>query len=457
MPCRRLATSAWMVLFTAVSLLGGCDRASSRGCDGAFVLPDGFCAQLFAEDVGPARHIVVTATGDVYVARWREGSRAGGVLALRDTNADGRADIREEFGPEGGSGLALSGNALFLGAWGKVYRWRLGSGLKPDDPPDVVVDGIPELEHGARSIAVGPDGALYVNIGVSSNACERDYPRRDFRGDDPCRELSYSGGIWRFSGALSPMSEPQRPTIANRLATGLRHTVALGLDTADGTLYGAPHGIDHLHSWWPNSGYSARDAAAKPGETVFRIEDGGDYGFPYCLFDPALNRIAVSPAYGERGASRCGSVPRPLAVFAAHSAPLALVVYRGRMFPPRFQGGLFVALHGSLFRAPLGPTGYSVMFVPRLGDGTFGTPESFADGLTEKRFSLALSRPRPSGLAVGPDGSLYVTDDNGGRIWRIRVGNRASAPYMVAIALCRSRQLGCEAPFWATAGVLTRI
>lgn len=420
-PTTRLARTTWLLLLPVASVLGSCDRIASGNCDGSFVLPAGFCAQLFAENVGPARHIVVTATGDVYVARWREGSRAGAVLALRDTNADGRADIREEFGPEGGSGLALSGNALFLGAWGKVYRWKLGAGLTPEGSPDVVVNGIPELEHGARSIAVGPDGALYVNIGAPSNACERDYPRRDFRGDDPCGELSYSGGIWQFPGALNAMSEPSRPAIANRFATGLRHTVALGLDTADGTLYGAPHGIDHLHSWWPNSGYSARDAAATPGETLFRIENGRDYGFPYCLFDPEAGRMVTSPAYGgkSRETPRCASVPRPLAVLAAHSAPLALVVYRGTMFPPRFQSGLFVALHGSLFRAPLDPTGYSVAFVPRHGDSTFGVPERFADALSARRFPLMGSRPRPSGLAVGPDGSLYVTDDNGGRIWRI--------------------------------------
>lgn len=421
MACRGLARSARLLLFAAASVLGSCNRGTVRDCDRAFTLPEGFCAKLFAEDVGPARHIVVTATGDVYVARWREGSRAGGLLALRDTNADGRADIREEFAPEGGSGLALSRNALFLGAWGKVYRWQLGKGLKPDDPPDIVVDGIPELEHGARSIAVGPDGALYVNIGVTSNACERDYPRRDFRGDEPCRELSFSGGIWRFAGALKPTSEPDRPALANRFATGLRHTVALGLDTADGALYGAPHGIDHLSSWWPNGGYSARDAAAKPGETLFRVENAGDYGFPYCLFDPALNRMVKSPAYRETSQypSRCAAVPPPIAVFAAHSAPLALVVYRGKLFPPRFRAGLFVALHGSLFRSPLDPTGYSVMFVPRRKDGTFGVPEPFADALSARRFPLSGSRPRPSGLAVELDGSLYVTDDNGGRIWKI--------------------------------------
>jgi glucose/arabinose dehydrogenase len=180
-------------------------------------------------------------------------------------------------------------------------------------------------------------------------------------------------------------------------------------------------GIDHLHTWWPNSGYSRRDAAAKPAETLFRIENGGDYGFPYCLFDPDLNRMVTSPAYSEKSvhASGCGSLPHPLAVLAPHSAPLAIVVYRGKMFPPHFQGGLFVALHGSLFRAPLEPTGYSVMFVPRHSDGTFGIPESFAEALSARMFPFRTSRARPSGLAVGPDGALYVTDDNGGRIWRI--------------------------------------
>jgi glucose/arabinose dehydrogenase len=306
-----------------------------------------------------------------------------------------------------------------------VYRWTLptSDALVPDGPPAVVVDGIPELEHGARSLAVGPDGALYVNIGAPSNACERDYPRRDLRGDDPCGELAYSGGVWRFPRALEATVVPRPPDAAHRFATGLRHTVALTVDARDGAVYGVPHGIDHLHGWWPAAGYTDDDAARMPGETLFRIEAGGDYGFPYCFYDPAQARMVLAPAYGGRrgGADpsgRCGRTPTPLAVFAAHAAPLAIVAYRGAHFPTRYRGGLFVALHGSLFHAPREPTGYRVAFVPRTDDGRLGMPESFVEGgIGGLRGPLRL---RPSGLAEGPDGSLFVADDASGRLWRIR-------------------------------------
>jgi glucose/arabinose dehydrogenase len=413
----------------AAALLGACGDTRSAGCSGAFAVPSGFCAQLFAADVGPARHLVVTAAGDVYVALWREGSRHGGVLALRDTNRDGRADVRRTFGPEAGAGLALGLDSagrglLFLGAWGKVYRWTLPTTgeLVPARAPHVVVDGIPQLEHGARSLALGRDGSLYVNIGAPSNACERDYAARDFRGDEPCRELAASGGVWRFPGALDPAPAPVHPSQEHRFATGLRHTVALAVDPADGAVYGAPHGIDHLRAWWPAAGYTAAAAADKSAETLFRLVPGGDYGFPYCLYDSTVGRMIVAPAYGGRAGGgdargRCAHAPPPLATFTAHAAPLALVAYRGRQFPARYRGGLFVALHGSLFRTPRAPSGYQVAFVPRLATGRFGMPERFADALPGP--GLVGSRARPSGLAVGPDGSLFVADDGAGRVWRI--------------------------------------
>jgi glucose/arabinose dehydrogenase len=371
---------------------------TSQSCDAPLEVPDGFCATVFAEDVGPARHLAVTPDGRIYVATWREGQRSGGIVVLRDTTGDGKADVRERFGPEGGSGLAISGGALYFATWSQVLRYQLDpTALVPANPPEPVVTGMPLLEHGARSIAVH-GSSLYVNIGVSSNACERDYGRRDLIGAYPCRELETSGGIWRFDTRATG----QRPTIATRYATGLRHVVALGVGS-DGVLYGAPHGIDHLNSWWPQAGYSARDAANIPSETLFRIDSAGDYGFPYCMYDPRPGRMIVAPAYANAPVTdRCNRAVRPLATFPAHAAPMAIAVS---------DSGLFVALHGSLFHSPDQPRGYAVMFVDRSY-----RVEPFAVA----RRSLVGGRARPSGLALGPDGTLYVSDDYRQRVYAIR-------------------------------------
>ncbi len=391
-------------------------------CDDRLVVPDGFCATSFADNVGPARHIVVAPGGVVYVATWREGQRPGGIVALRDTNGDGRADLRREFGVEGGSGLALRDSALFHATWEAVYRYQLSAGrLLPVRGPDTVVRNLPRLEHGARSIAVDGNNNLFVNIGVASNACERDYPRRDFRGELPCAELETSGGIWRFAAD----GVGQVPARDNRFATGLRHTVALAVNPENGLLYGAPHGIDHLHTWWPASGYSAEDAASLPAETLFRIDRGGDYGFPYCMYDPRSGgRMIVAPAYESDRSSvapRCAAVPKPLAAFSAHSAPMALAWPPRDRLPEDYRGGVFVALHGSLFHAPLDPRGYAVMFV-KLGDSA-SAPRVFATGRNTVaaglRGVLAIT-VRPSGLSFTPDGALLVADDLNRRVWMIR-------------------------------------
>jgi len=235
--------------------------------------------------------------------------------------------------------------------------------------------------------------------------------------------------VWRFPNVLDRIVTPQRPNSALRYATGLRHTVALAVDPANGAVYGAPHGIDHLHAWWPASGFTDRDAAATPSEALFRIEAGRDYGFPYCMYDPVARRMILTPGYGghrgdPRPAPRCAAVPAALALFPAHAAPLALVIYRRAQFPPRYQGGIFVALHGSLFRSPLAPSGYEVAFIARGARGGLGVPERFA--IASRKGRVLHGRMRPSGLAVGGDGSLFVADDASGQIWRIRA--RTAAP-----------------------------
>lgn len=384
------------------------ERGTS-GCDDRIEVPEQLCATVYAADVGPARHLAVAPNGTVYVATWREGERAGGIVALRDTNDDGVVDERARFGPEGGSGIAIADGRLYFATMNHVLRYTLDAdALVPRAPAETVVTAMPWLEHGARSIAVHR-GRLYVNIGVPSNACERDYPRRDFEGDYPCRELQNSGGIW----AVDALGTNQRLTPVNRFATGLRHTVALASNPIDGRLYGAPHGIDHLSRWWPRAGYTDRDAATIPSETLFRIDSAGDYGFPYCMHDPRSSRMIVAPAYAAAPVGeKCARSPLPLATFAAHSAPMAIAFATSDGLGAEYRNGMFVALHGSLFHAPESPRGYAVMLV----DPATGQTKPIASA--RKRFGMFTARP--SGLALRPDGSLLVADDYGRRVWLIR-------------------------------------
>src|SRR5690349_21537002 len=160
------------------------DRTAS--CDPRIEVPDGFCATVFADDVGPARHIAIAPNGAVYVATSREDRRTASIVALRDTNRDGVADERARFGSQGGSGIAISGDRLFFATVNDVYRYVLDSqALVPSSPPDTVVTGMPVLGHSARTIVVDR-GRLYLNIGVTSNACEKDYDRRVLDGAYPC-------------------------------------------------------------------------------------------------------------------------------------------------------------------------------------------------------------------------------------------------------------------------------
>jgi glucose/arabinose dehydrogenase len=131
----------------------------------------------------------------------------------------------------------------------------------------------------------------------------------------------------------------------------------------------------------------------------------------------------LAPEYGGdgRAVGRCGQVGQPVLAFPAHWAPNALLFYTGRQFPSEYRDGLFVAFHGSWNRAPLPQQGYSVVFAPFGAAGPRGDWRVFADGF---RGGSQAATYRPTGLAQGPDGSLYVSDDRGGRIYRIMYTGR---------------------------------
>ncbi len=373
-------------------------------------LQPGFCALVVAESIGNARHLVVLENGDILVAA--RGAR-GGVRLLRDTTGDGKVDIVRAFGPGSGTGIAFAGEYLYFALDDAVVRWHWNVGqLEPPGPPDTVVGGLTNRRaHAAKGIAIGSDGMLYVNIGAPSNSCQIQDRTPESPGQDPCPLLEISGGIWRFD----PRRGRQTQTDGQRFATGLRNALALAVDPGTGSLFAAQHGRDQLAANWPKL-YNEAQSAELPAEEVFRIEAGGDYGWPYCYYDWQRNQKVLQPEYGGNGRTvgRCEAVPKPVVAFPGHWAPNGLTFYNGRKFPQKYRGGLFIAFHGSWNRAPEPQGGYKVMFVPVARGAATGPAEVFADGFAGPVVTPQGARYRPTGLAVGPDGSLYVSSDQGG-------------------------------------------
>ncbi|HKW42484.1 MAG TPA: PQQ-dependent sugar dehydrogenase [Gemmatimonadales bacterium] len=387
-------------------------------CDtdnGGITLPEGFCAVVVADTVGPARHLAVAANGDVFVALEGRRGGAGGILALRDTTGDGKADIGLSIGRDGGTGIALGKGTLYFSTSTTVYRYamRVGS-LTPLGAPDVIVKDLPGGGHSARNLALSLDGrTLFVNVGSASNSCQIADRSSESPGKDPCPELAYRAGVWRFDANKPGQTE----TEGTRYATGIRNAVGLSI-APDGQLWATQHGRDQLGQNWSKL-YTVQQSAEKPSEELFPIHEGDDFGWPFCYHDLELGHLVLAPEYGGDGkqVGRCAQKKEPAVAFPGHWAPDGLTFYSGTQFPARYHGGAFIAFHGSWNRAPLPQAGYRVVFVPFKDGKPAGTYETFADGFW--REDPSGPKHRPVGVAVGPDGSLYITDDAGGRIWRV--------------------------------------
>jgi glucose/arabinose dehydrogenase len=380
-------------------------------------LPAGFCALIVADKVGKARHLTVAPNGDVFIALQASDDSPGGVLALRDTTGDGTAEVKKQFGRGEGDGVAFHGNYLYFSTHESIvrYPWRAGD-LTPAREAEPIVQQLPAARgHRAKSMAFGSEEVLYVNIGSASNACQQQDRIRESPGEDPCEELETRAGIWRFN-ADRPH---QRQQDGLRFATGLRNTVALAIRPQDGGLYGVIHGRDQL-ALWPQH-FDAVQNAEQPSEEFVHIKQGSDFGWPYCYHDPARNEKILAPEYGGDGtkAGRCRGKQDPLLAFPAHWAPNGLLFYSGEQFPARYQGGAFIAFHGSWNRAPLPQEGYKVVFVPFKAGEPSENWEVFADGFAGEKRDPDAAEHRPVGVAEGPDGSLYISEDQQGRIYRI--------------------------------------
>ncbi len=436
--CERPTIPTAVQEVNTAELGASADRTLNRGNSGAFegcdadngglTLPSGFCAVVVARHVGLARHMAVRDNGDLYVALDPDPiSRAGGgILALRDNDGDGRADEQARFGSTGGNGIDIVGNELYFAPDDRVERYRLEpDALVPGMPPVTIVSGlVSNGDHHRKTVKISADGAtMFVNIGSEGNSCQVEN-RVDFSpGIDPCPELTVRAGVWRFSAT----QEGQTLADGERYATETRNMNALAINPLDGELYGAQNGRDQLFDNWPNL-FTARDDALLPSEELFLLVPGHLYGWPYCYWDGRRRKKVLAPEYGGNGRliGRCAQRAAPIASYPAHWAPLGMTFYSRDQFPQRYRDGLFIANHGSRFDPSLQPAGpgYNVVFQRWRAGKPVGKWQEFAGGFARGDFSPTGAAHRPVDVAVAPDGSMYISDDKNGFIWRVRyVGN----------------------------------
>lgn len=385
---------------------------------GGIQLADDFGAIVVADTLGRARHLTVHENGDIYVRlRSRDGM---GITALRDTSGDGRVDIRTSFlEGSGGTEVKIHNGYLYFSSPTQVMRMKMQDGeLTPDSQIDTIIT-FPENTaqgHSSKSFTFDGQGNIYVNIGSRSNACQEEARSPGSKGKDPCPELPNRAAIWKFKAdQLGQLQADGSP-----FGIGIRNTV--GLTWFNNNLYAVQHGRDDLHRFWPDL-YTPEQSRDIPAEEFLLVEEGDDFGWPYCYYDQFQEKKIMAPEYGGDGKTqgRCEGIKSPLTTFPGHWGPNDLMFYTGDMLPERYKQGAFIAFHGSWNRLNFEQAGFKVVFVPMENGQPTGDYEIFADGFTgpQKIVSTRDATFRPCGLAQGPDGSIYIADSQKGRIWRV--------------------------------------
>ncbi len=395
-------------------------KVTGANIDKAITLPANFVAQTVVEKTGRARQMAVNANGDIYVQLAK--TKAGkGIVALRDTDGDITADEVAYFGDHSGTGMAIYDGHLYSSSGSEVFRYPLdGTSLVPNEDNKVLIaGGFPkQQQHDAKSMTFDSEGHMYVNVGAPSNACMVEARTKGSPGEDPCAQLEWQAGIWQFD-AKRPAQTQKKDGV--RYATGIRNGMALDWNFATNSLYVVQHGRDQFHSFFPEL-FDKKDSAEFPSEEFFQISKGDDCGWPYCYYDWQENKKLLNPEYGgdRQKIGRCANKKQPIVGFPGHLAPNDLLFYTGDQFPERYKNGAFIAFHGSWNRSPE-QKGYFVVFVPFKDGQPYGDWEIFAEGFAGEGVIKVSkdAKHRPMGLAIGPDGSLYVSDSTEGKIWKV--------------------------------------
>jgi glucose/arabinose dehydrogenase len=434
--------------------------AGSNACagdNGGITLSPGFCATVFADGLGHVRHLAVAPNGVVYANSWsgryyhNDTPPPGGFLiALQDTKGVGQADRIVRFGPTkadgdaGGTGIALYKGYVYAETNDRIVRYQLPTdGGAPTGTAETVLSGLPLTgDHPMHPFAIDAQGNLYVDLGSATNSCQSQNRMPNVPGNDPCTELETRAGTWRYDA--NKLDQHFSP--AERFSTGLRNGEGISFDSA-GRIFATQHGRDQLGQNWPKL-YTLQQNAQQPAEELVELQQGRDFGWPECYYDREQKKLVLAPEYGGDGGKTvgvCAQKTAPIAAFPGHWAPNDMLIYEGNQFPSAYKDGAFIAFHGSWNRAPEPQGGYNVVFQP-LADGKASGPfVVFADG-----FAGAVEQPgqavhRPTGLAVGPDGALYIADDKGGRIWRVTFNGADKAGGIAAAAPAPSAGNGSAA------------
>lgn len=334
-------------------------------------LPQGVEIGVYAGELGNIRRIAFTPAGDLLVSD----PRAGKIRLLeRDGDGDGRADGRRVVldGLDDPHGLDFRDGWLYVAESTAVRRVRFDAEAGEIRGEPVKLGEIPGGGmHWTRSLALGPDGMIYVTVGSSCNICVLEDERRA-----AMLRLPVDGG------------EPEI------YARGLRNTVGFDWRPETGELYGVDNGADLLGDDFP------------PDE-LNRIEPGGFYGWPY------RHGFGVpDPDYGDQGGQRARKAREPVFAFGAHVAPLAIHFLEGENLPDPYDGAALVAQHGSWNRSEL--AGYRVVSLHWGEDGRI-TERAFVTGLLRDGEVLG----RPVDITRGPDGAVYISDDYAGAVYRV--------------------------------------
>lgn len=334
-------------------------------------LRTGFKINVFA-DLGGVRSLALGPGGAVYAAL----QRPGRVIRLAHTDGDSVAGAISDAatGLSGPFGIAFRGDTMYVGEQTRVTRFAPGSATG-----QVVVSNLPGGEgHSTRTVVFGADGYMYVAVGSSCNICNESDPRR--------------AAVTRFNPDGSG---------EHRFATGLRNSVGLAFNPSTGELWATNNDRDDI------GGSNRAMTDDLPPEHLNIIKDGKYYGWPQCYLPGKQN-----PEYAN---ADCSTVEPPAITFQAHSAPLGITFYTGSAFPG-YKGDAFLTYHGSWNRSV--PTGAKVVHVKVQN----GKPVSIEDFVTGWQLPDGSRWGRPVAVLSLPDGSLLISDDQGGKIWRVTYG-----------------------------------